>query len=487
MQSYLPEHLPDFSHASLLIIGDVMLDKYWFGKASRISPEAPVPIVSIDGQDNRPGGAGNVALNITALGAKAMLIGITGQDEAATILEEQLSAARVRHDLLKQPNKKTITKLRVISRQQQLIRLDFEEKLADIDINQEDLITRFKQHLTQANLVILSDYNKGTLSNPQIFIQLAREANVPILIDPKSKDFSIYRGATMITPNFKEFEEIVGSCASEQDILTKGCELLERHQIEMLLVTRGENGMTFIRRNEAAIHLPAYAREVCDVTGAGDTVIAVLGAALAAGASPSHAVALANIAASLTVAKLGAASVCMPELEIALTGKKAHDITGIVNEEQLYLAVQAIQQQGKKVVFTNGCYDLLHPGHLGHLQQAKQLGDYLIVAVNADESVRRLKGPGRPINNQDHRMTVLAGLGVVDWVICFDDDTPERLLKRIKPDILAKGIDYTLDKVVGADIVYAYGGEVRLVGPGLPINTTSIIASIKQSQEEQTT
>lgn len=482
MHSLLPVKLPDFAKASVLIVGDVMLDRYWFGKASRISPEAPVPIVAIDAKDDRPGGAGNVALNITALGANATLIGITGQDEAAAILEEQLTAAGVKHDLVKQATLQTVTKLRVISRHQQLIRLDFEEKL--IHLESHRLLERYQIHLSQASIVILSDYHKGSLSNPQAFIQLARQANIPILVDPKNKDFSIYRGATMVTPNFSEFENIVGHCNSEQEILEKGQHLLTTHQIERLLLTRGEQGMTLIPQQGNAIHLPAYAREVFDVTGAGDTVIAVLAAALAAGATAPQATALANLAASLVVAKLGAATVSAPELDVALTGKTS-DITGIVNEEQLWHAVKEARVHGKKIVFTNGCFDILHAGHVAYLQDAKQLGDYLIVAINADESVRRLKGPGRPINNQDQRMAVLAGLGVVDWVVTFNDDTPERLLKRIQPDILVKGSDYNIDKVVGADIVYAYGGQVRVVGPVANVSTTTIIESIKKNPQHQ--
>ncbi|OGT46643.1 MAG: bifunctional heptose 7-phosphate kinase/heptose 1-phosphate adenyltransferase [Gammaproteobacteria bacterium RIFCSPHIGHO2_12_FULL_41_20] len=488
MQSILPKKLPDFSQASILIIGDVMLDRYWFGKALRISPEAPVPIVTIDANDDRPGGAGNVALNISALGAKATLIGITGQDEAATILEEQLAAAGAKHDFVKHPTAHTITKLRVISRHQQLIRLDFEEKLLPVE-SQRLLEERYQAHVSQANMVILSDYNKGTLCNPQFFIQCAREKHIPVLVDPKNRDFNLYRGATLVTPNLKEFEDIVGPCHSEQDILEKGQTLLANYQIDMLLLTRGEQGMTLIcQQGGTATHLPAYAREVYDVTGAGDTVIAVLAAALATGATAVHATALANLAASLVVAKLGAATISAPELEVALSGKTS-DISGVVNEEQLWLAVKTARVQGKKIVFTNGCFDILHAGHVAYLQDAKQLGDYLIVAINDDASVRRLKGSGRPINNQEQRMAVLAGLGMVDWVVTFPDDTPERLLKRMQPDILVKGSDYSVDNVVGADIVYAYGGEVRVVGPIAPVSTTAIIESIKNShhsQEEKT-
>lgn len=471
---------PNFSQASVLVVGDVMLDRYWFGETGRISPEAPVPVVKIDGADNRPGGAGNVALNVAALGAQVTLLGITGKDEAATTLGQLLNTAEVQHDFLALDDISTIVKLRIISRHQQLIRLDFEATIAKQ--NKDELLTRFKQHLAKTNLVILSDYNKGTLSDPQAFIELARAANIPVLVDPKSNDYSIYQGATIITPNFKEFEAVVGHCANEQEIIDKGRALLTKHNINSLLVTRGEAGMTLIQQ-QAVTHLPAYAREVFDVTGAGDTVIGVLGAAVAAKTELRQATALANLAASLVVSKLGAATVSAAELQAALSGKTTFT-SGIVNEEQLQLAINEARAQGKKVVFTNGCFDILHAGHVTYLQMAKQLGDYLIVAVNTDASIQNLKGPNRPINHLEHRMTVLAGLGVVDWVVPFADDTPERLLKLLKPDMLVKGGDYRIDQIVGADIVRSYGGDVRIMNHNVTTTSTSIINHMQQQAEK---
>lgn len=478
MQHCLPKQLPDFSQAKILVIGDVMLDRYWFGDALRMSPEAPVPIVNINSIDNRPGGAGNVALNISALGAQVKLLGITGRDEAASTLEKQLNAANVWHDLCKIEDLATIIKLRVISRHQQLLRLDFEEKLKNA--HKTTLIERFKQQLNTAKLIILSDYNKGTLSDPQTLIQLAREALIPVLVDPKGNDFSIYQHATILTPNFKEFEAVVGPCLTEQSLINKGRELMAKLHIQALLITRGEDGMTLINA-DTVTHFPAYAREVFDVTGAGDTVIAVLGSAFAAGLALETAASLANLAASLAVGKLGAAAISQPELLVALTGKTSF-VSGIVNEEQLLQAVKETRAQGKKIVFTNGCYDIIHAGHVTTLQMAKQLGDYLIVAVNTDESIKKLKGDSRPINHLDHRMTVLAGLGVVDWVVPFADDTPERLLRLIRPDLLVKGGDYSLEQVVGADIVRAYGGEVRIMNHNIKTSSTAIIDRIQHIQ-----
>lgn len=475
--------LPDFTQASILIVGDVMLDRYWFGDAARISPEAPVPIVQIKQSDDRPGGAGNVALNTAALGARTTLIGIAGYDDAAHTLKAQLAAAHVDPQIVQIQGIPTITKLRVISRHQQLLRLDFEEKLSSFDTC--NLITHYKKHLAHAHLVILSDYKKGTLCCASELIHLAKKASIPVLVDPKGTDFSAYQYADVITPNFKEFEAIVGPCATEQDIIHKGRELLRQYSISSLLLTRGENGMTLIQQDQEEIHLPAHARQVFDVTGAGDTVIGVLGAALAAGSDLPKSMAIANLAASLVVAKLGAATVSTPELEVAIKSANV-SLAGIVNEDQLLMAVTEARIRGKKIVFTNGCFDILHAGHVKYLQQAKQLGDFLIVAINDDASVTRLKGPGRPVNNVEQRLTVLAGLGVVDWVISYADDTPERLLKKLQPDILVKGGDYTIDQVVGAPIVQTYGGLVRVLGVTKNVSTTAIIgrSKITQSADE---
>ncbi len=471
----MQKKLPDFSNSSVLVIGDIMLDRYWFGDAARISPEAPVPVVNIKQTDDRPGGAANVALNLAALGAKVTLIGICGNDTAAQTLAEQLSAAHVTHHIIKSPTASTTTKLRVISRHQQLLRLDFEEKLPSYA--PDELINHYKQCLSTVNLIILSDYNKGTLACAQQLIQLARAANIPILVDPKGADFSIYNGATLITPNLKEFETIMGACQTEKEIIDKARTFLTHHQINAVLLTRGERGMTLIQKELEEIHLPAHAREVFDVTGAGDTVIAVLGASISAGAALPDAMAFANLAASLAVAKLGAATVSAPELQVALANTTAPS-SGVVNEEQLLLAISDARAKGKKIVFTNGCFDILHAGHVKYLQQAKQLGDYLIVAVNEDDSITRLKGPGRPINNTEQRLAVLAGLGVVDWVVPFADDTPERLLRKLQPDILVKGGDYTPDQIVGAEIVLAYGGKARVLGVLKDVSTTLMIERI---------
>ncbi len=470
--------LPRFDRAQVLVVGDVMVDRYWHGATARISPEAPVPVVKVEHCDDRPGGAANVALNIAALGAGAMLVGVVGRDEAAMGLRTRLLAAGVHADFQEAAGKPTTTKLRVISRHQQLLRLDFEELWGAED--RAELPAKVRALLGGATVLVLSDYAKGVLDAPRELIAAARAAGVPVLVDPKGADFGRYAGATLITPNLHEFAAVVGAWDSEQELVAKGVELAVELDLEAVLVTRGEQGMTLLRPGMAALHLPARAREVFDVTGAGDTVIAVLAAALAAGEDLPAAVALANLAAGLVVGKLGTATVSGPELRRALHQEQGCE-RGVVNEAQLLADILDARAQGEKIVFTNGCFDILHAGHVGYLEQARRLGDRLVVAVNADESVRRLKGEGRPINPVERRMAVLAGLEAVDWVVAFADDTPERLLELIQPDILVKGGDYAREQVVGWQIVDAYGGQVRTLDFLDDCSTTAIVAKIQNS------
>lgn len=468
--------LPRFNQAQVLVAGDVMLDRYWHGGTSRISPEAPVPVVNINHQDERPGGAANVALNIAALGAKAVLIGATGDDENARSLQTRLDAVGVECDFQVSAERPTITKLRVISQNQQLIRLDFEENFLLEDV--QEFPARLKGQLENAGAVILSDYGKGALQEPQKLISLARASGVPVLVDPKGSDFSKYRGATLITPNLKEFEQVVGRCETEQQLVDRGIDLLRELKLKALLITRSEHGMTLLRDGEPELHLPARAQEVYDVTGAGDTVISVLATTLAAGGDLPQAVALANLAAGLVVAKLGTATVSTPELRRAIQREQGSG-RGVMSVDQLVMAVEDARAHGEKVVFTNGCFDIIHAGHIGYLGEAGALGDRLIVGVNTDESVSRLKGPGRPINPVDRRMTVLAGLAAVDWVVSFGEDTPEQLLEQVQPDVLVKGGDYSIDGIVGADKVLARGGEVKVLSFIDEVSTTAIVEKIK--------
>ncbi|WP_047048455.1 bifunctional D-glycero-beta-D-manno-heptose-7-phosphate kinase/D-glycero-beta-D-manno-heptose 1-phosphate adenylyltransferase HldE [Vibrio mexicanus] len=468
--------LPDYSDAGVLIIGDVMLDRYWYGPTGRISPEAPVPVVKVENNEERPGGAANVAMNIASLGGKAHIVGLTGQDEPASVLQDTLSSLNVTCDFVALEDFPTITKLRVLSRGQQLIRLDFEDKFENTD--PELVLSRMEKALPNSKSVILSDYAKGALEHVQQFIQKARAANVPVFIDPKGADFERYRGATLLTPNMAEFELVVGPVKSEEELVEKGLELIERHDFEALLVTRSEHGMTLLRRGQEPFHLPTLAKEVYDVTGAGDTVISVLAASVAAGKPLDEACALANAAAGVVVGKLGTSTLSTIELAEAIHGSQDTDY-GVIAESALIEAVKQARAKGEKVVMTNGCFDILHAGHVSYLNHAAELGDRLIVAVNTDDSVKRLKGPGRPVNPTDRRMAVLAGLGAVDWVVPFSEDTPQRLISEVLPSLLVKGGDYKPEEIAGGKEVIAAGGEVKVLNFEDGCSTSGIIEAIK--------
>jgi D-beta-D-heptose 7-phosphate kinase/D-beta-D-heptose 1-phosphate adenosyltransferase len=474
--------IPPFQSAHILIIGDIMLDRYWYGETSRISPEAPVPIVRIQQQEERPGGAGNVALNVKSLGAKVTLIGVTGTDEAAHHLLKLLTDAGIQCQFSQLAHLPTVTKLRVLSRHQQLIRLDFEEPMIDFDT--QWVQRQIQKVLESVDLIVLSDYGKGVLAPVAELIQLARAANKPVLVDPKGRNFQKYQGATLITPNLSEFEAVVGHCANLSELVEKGEALRQQLKLPALLITRSQEGMTLLQAQHPPLHLPAHAQEVFDVTGAGDTVIGVLAASLAAGENWTHATALANLAAGLVVTKLGAASVTVAELKQALHLQNNNNLYDI---DRLKTVVQAAQANGETVVMTNGCFDILHAGHVHYLTQARQLGNHLLVAVNDDDSIRRLKGNGRPINPLAHRLAVLQALKCVDWVIPFAEDTPESLICQILPDILVKGSDYQISQIAGSDCVLAHGGQVLTLELVEDCSTTAIINAVNNTASSKNT
>lgn len=470
--------LPDYKQAGVLVVGDVMLDRYWHGPANRISPEAPVPVVKVTMVEERPGGAANVAMNIASLGANSRLVGLTGIDDAAKALTENLNAVQVRCDFVAIPTHPTITKLRVLSRNQQLIRLDFEEGFDNVDA--QPMLERIEQALPYIGALVLSDYAKGALTHVEKMIALANKAGVPVLIDPKGNNIERYRGATLLTPNMSEFEAIVGPCKNNQDVEEKGMKLLQSLDLTALLITRSEQGMSLIRRDEAPLHLPTQAQEVFDVTGAGDTVIGVLAASIASGRPLHEACALANAAAGVVVGKLGTSTVSPIELENAIRGR-ADTGFGVMTESELKQAVANARQRGERVVMTNGCFDILHAGHVSYLANARKLGDRLIVAVNSDASTRRLKGETRPVNPLEQRMAVLGALGAVDWVVPFEEDTPQRLIAEVLPDILVKGGDYQPEDIAGSAEVWAAGGEVKVLNFEDGISTTNIIKNIMKT------
>lgn len=464
--------LPAFGTARVLVAGDVMLDRYWSGSTSRISPEAPVPVVKIVRDEARPGGAANVALNLAALGVATTALGVVGGDDDGARLASALTAAQITPQLL-EGRAPTIAKLRVMSRNQQLLRMDFEERLDASDaFDRSAFIARFQQSLGASDVVILSDYGKGTLVDVIPLIAAAKQANKPVLIDPKGTDWSRYQGATLLTPNLSEFEAVAGHCVDDADLVAKAEALRLRLDLKALLVTRSERGMSLFQPDQLPLHLPAAAREVFDVTGAGDTVIATLAAALAAGSSLADACRLANAAAGISVGKLGAATVSPAELMAAL----GHIAEGaVLDEDSLVAHIDTLKKLGKTVVMTNGCFDILHTGHVRYLEAARALGDVLVVAVNTDASVQRLKGPTRPLNACADRMAVLAALRCVDYCVAFAEDTPARLIGRVLPQLLVKGGDYQPQQIAGYEAVTAAGGKVLSLDFHDGYSTTQLI------------
>jgi D-beta-D-heptose 7-phosphate kinase/D-beta-D-heptose 1-phosphate adenosyltransferase len=468
--------IPEFRQARVLVVGDVMLDRYWFGPTGRISPEAPVPVVRVNEREDRPGGAANVAVNLASVGIQTTLVGLVGQDGEAAELSGLLKARGIRCEFEAVGGAPTITKLRVLSRNQQLIRLDFEDRYpGERAVN---LVRRVEQLLDQVDLVICSDYDKGALQQVQAIIEACGRRKVPVLVDPKGSDFSRYAGATAITPNLSEFEAVAGVCGDDEALVREADALRSRLGLEHMVVTRSERGMSVISPGQSH-HLPAEAREVFDVTGAGDTVIAMLGAGMAAGLDMLDAARLANLAAGIVVRKIGVATVTVSELRLALhqQGKGGRAVPG---REQLVLFVKEAQARGERVVMTNGCFDILHRGHVAYLEEAKALGNRLVVAVNDDASVRKLKGEGRPVNTLDDRMAVLGGLAAVDWVVPFSEDTPESLICEVLPDVLVKGGDYEPEQIAGARCVLDNGGEVKVLSFLEGRSTSSIIDAIRK-------
>jgi len=436
-----------------------MLDRYLFGSTGRISPEAPVPVVHVSQTDDRPGGAANVAVNLASLGAATRLIGVVGRDAAADALGTILGRRGIDCRFVPADDRPTITKTRVQSRGQQLIRLDEENALP---MPGQDVARALEGALDGAGAVILSDYGKGALADVATMITACRAAAVPVLVDPKGTDFTRYRGATVITPNQSEFEAVAGPCRSDDELVARGRAMMADLELDALLVTRSEKGMLLLEQGAEPVFLSTQAREVYDVTGAGDTVIATLAGALASGQGLPAAAALANLAAGLVVRKIGVATVTPGEISVALH-QRGQGGRGLVDPATLEALVTESRDRGERIVMTNGCFDVLHAGHVAYLEEAKSLGDRLIVAVNDDASVRRLKGESRPVNVLEDRMLVLAGLAAVDWVVPFSEDTPAALIARILPDVLVKGGDYRPEEIAGAREVLENGGEVRVL------------------------
>ena len=469
--------LPGFRRVSVLVVGDVMLDRYWTGTSERLSPEAPVPVVRVGEGTERPGGAANVAVNVAGLEGRATVLGWVGDDPDAALLRARLAALGVGDRLLDDPAVRTITKLRVLAHRQQMLRLDFESSLP------EGLAPRladaFARALAEHDVVVLSDYGKGTLADAPGLIARARAAGRPVLVDPKGRDFGRYRGADVLTPNRREFETVVGTVHDEAELVRRAEELRAALDLGVLVVTRGEDGLSVFERGRPPLHVPADTRrEVADVTGAGDTVIATMAAARAAGRGWAEAARIANTAAGLVVGHLGAVGVRPDELRAAL-GAPAWTAGRIVDEEALVDSVARARARGERIVFTNGCFDLLHVGHVRYLEEARRLGDRLIVAVNDDASVRQLKGEGRPLQTLAARLEVLAALRSVDWVVSFSERDPERLVCRLRPDVLVKGGDYAGRAIAGGRCVEESGGRVCTVAYVEGHSTSGLVARLR--------
>jgi D-beta-D-heptose 7-phosphate kinase/D-beta-D-heptose 1-phosphate adenosyltransferase len=471
--------IPDFGHCRVLVVGDVMLDRYWRGETGRVSPEAPVPVVRFERLEERPGGAANVAANLAMLGAHTRLLGVTGLDEEGARLARLVAGLDIEFERIGTAEVPTTAKQRIVSRSQQLIRLDTEVRAPESAALR--VLEAFRMLLDDVDLVVLSDYDKGTLAAVEQLIDAARTRNVPVLVDPKGSDFARYSGATALTPNLSEFEAVAGAAADDDSLVRAARAQLQALALDFLLVTRSERGMSLVAADGAVHHLPTRAREVFDVTGAGDTVIATLAAGLAAGLDPVRAAQLANVAAGVVVRRIGVAGVTPAELQRGAyeAGVCTEEGAGehkdrLLNASRAVAAVSDAKARGERVVMTNGCFDVLHAGHVNYLQAASTLGARLLVAVNDDESVRRLKGEGRPINPLEDRLAVLLALGCVDWVVPFAEDTPQNLICAVLPDVLVKGGDYSVEQIAGGDCVRRAGGEVRVL-PLLEGRSTSAV------------
>lgn len=473
---------------TVLVVGDIMCDVYLWGSIERISPEAPVPIFASQERQHVLGGAANVAANLQALGCQVRLLGVVGVDTAGQRVRELLRQRGIDDTwLLDDPQRPTTEKTRLMAHQQQVLRLD-QESRASLS---PELATRMVEAgtalLPEVDGLVCSDYAKGVCVAPVLgpLFAAARAAGRPIIVDPKVRDFSLYGGATVLTPNLSEVERASGTAVDQPAALTQAVQtLLQRSQATAMLVTRGKDGMSLFHPPHDPVHIPAHAREVYDVTGAGDTVIATFAMALLGGSSLLDAAQMANVAAGIVVGKLGTAVVLPEELRAALRQGPFQGAQKIVPRESLRMVLLAHRQRGERIVFTNGCFDLLHVGHIHYLQHARSLGERLVVGLNDDASVRQLKGEGRPVIPQEERARILAALTCVDYVTIFCEATPLALIQLVRPDILVKGGDYTPETVVGREEVEAYGGTVY-IAPYVPgVSTTALVDTIVQRHND---
>jgi D-beta-D-heptose 7-phosphate kinase/D-beta-D-heptose 1-phosphate adenosyltransferase len=458
----------------ILILGDLILDVYYKGNAGRISPEAPVPIVTVEDVAMKLGGAANVANNVSKLNSSPVVIGLLGEDDNGLHLKHLLDANHIENYLLKTDDS-TITKIRVVAGIQQLVRVDFEKKLFVSSFLEKQVTDTIKQNIEGKDIIILSDYGKGFATTPicRLLIESCRKKKKILIVDPKGTDWEKYRGATIVTPNLKELSVIAGKEIVNEDTVIEeiGRHMINKYDLDYLLVTRSEKGMTFLDQNKA-YHIRTEAAEVYDVSGAGDTVVAVLAVALASSMPFKEAVSIANKAAGIVVGKVGTVPITYGELQSSIG--RLNSLHKIYTEDNCDDIIEYLRTMRKTIVFTNGCFDLLHKGHVLYLQEAKTKGDILVVGLNSDASVRALKGNSRPIKNEEERSVILSSLKVVDFVITFNSSTPYNLIRKIKPDVLVKGGDYRIKEVVGRE----FAKETVIIPYAEGYSTTSTINQI---------
>jgi D-beta-D-heptose 7-phosphate kinase/D-beta-D-heptose 1-phosphate adenosyltransferase len=472
-----------FSRLKVLVVGDIMLDRYIVGDVERISPEAPVPVLRHVHRYERPGGAANVAMNLAGLGCQALLAGFWGGDAEGRELTQLMGQAGVDTRGVVEGTLPTISKTRIVGRTQQMMRLDVESREPVPQEEMDRLLGRLDELVREADAVVLSDYAKGALTTEicAAVIRAARAGGKPVLADPKTRDFAKYEGATTVCPNLGELAAATGvESFRTEALLEAGQELVRRNGFEYLVVTMSEKGISVLRPDGKDFYSPARAREVFDVSGAGDTVIATLAAALAGGLAIETAVELANVAAGLVVGKVGTVPIARHELITELTPSAGYS-TGekVLELQQLQMRIRNWRESGETIVFTNGCFDILHVGHITLLEECRRFGSKLVLGLNADASISRLKGPERPIVKEMERARVMAALAAIDAVVLFTEDTPLELIRAIQPDVLVKGGDYSVGTVVGADDVVAAGGRVEIVPTVHGFSTTNIVNKLK--------
>jgi len=465
-----------------LVVGDLMLDEYLWGKTDRISPEAPVQVVDVIRDELRPGGAGNVAQNLLELGATVSLCSAIGDDSDGHELLSLFKKKNISTDaVFKDSLRRTSRKTRVVASNQQIVRIDRESREPLSPGIENNLCLWLADNVGKFDIVLLSDYLKGILTDRVISTtaSVAAESGIPVIADPKGRDFTRYRGVTLLTPNLKEAEQASGlTIENEESLAHAAMAIMTSAGLPYLLLTRGEAGMSLFSADGRMLHIPAIAREVFDVSGAGDTVLAFMAAGMASGLDIAEAARISNIAAGIAVGKLGTSVVYPDEMIDSISRSHSDSDSKIKNHDTLSRLLEREKTLGKSIVFTNGCFDLLHAGHVKYLQKARKLGDILVLGLNSDDSVRRLKGEKRPLIREEERAHILAALDCVDFVVLFDEDTPIELIRQFKPDILAKGGDYAPESVVGGDIVESYGGRIEIVSFVDGKSTTNIIEQV---------